>query len=47
MGMSHREMAREKIENGISWSGENRVVEGAELAAFVDYWRGHVDVFKD
>ena len=34
MGKGHREMAREKIENGISCSGENRVVEGAELAAF-------------
>jgi 2-oxoisovalerate dehydrogenase E2 component (dihydrolipoyl transacylase) len=29
---------------GTSWSGDHRVVEGAELAAFVDYRSGYVEV---
>ncbi len=28
---------------GVSWSGDHRVVEGAELAAFVESWRGYVE----
>ncbi|KAF8654627.1 hypothetical protein AX16_003508 [Volvariella volvacea WC 439] len=28
---------------GISWSADHRVVEGAELAAFVECWRGYVE----
>ena len=32
---------------GISWSEDHRVVEGAELAAaFVDCWRGYVEVLQ-
>jgi len=32
-----------RLRMGISWSADHRVVEGAELAAFVDTWRGYVD----
>ncbi|KAH9991057.1 2-oxoacid dehydrogenases acyltransferase-domain-containing protein [Russula vinacea] len=28
---------------GISWAADHRVVEGAELAAFVETWRGYVE----
>jgi 2-oxoisovalerate dehydrogenase E2 component (dihydrolipoyl transacylase) len=28
---------------GTSWSADHRVVEGAELAAFVETWRGWVE----
>jgi len=28
---------------GVSWSADHRVVEGAELAAFVETWRGYVE----
>lgn len=28
---------------GVSWSADHRVVEGAELAAFVECWRGYVE----
>lgn len=28
---------------GVSWSADHRVVEGAELAAFVECWRGWVE----
>ena len=33
-----------RLKMGISWSGDHRVVEGAELAAFVECWRGYVEV---
>ena len=33
-----------RLKVGISWSGDHRVVEGAELAAFVECWRGYVEV---
>ncbi|KAJ3963959.1 2-oxoacid dehydrogenase acyltransferase, partial [Lentinula raphanica] len=32
-----------RLKAGISWSADHRVVEGAELAAFVECWRGHVE----
>ena len=28
---------------GISWSVDHRIVEGAELTAFVEAWRGWVE----
>jgi len=28
---------------GVSWNADHRVVEGAELAAFVESWRGWVE----
>ena len=28
---------------GVSWSADHRIVEGAELAAFVECWRGYVE----
>ncbi|PPQ83842.1 hypothetical protein CVT25_000901 [Psilocybe cyanescens] len=33
-----------RLKLGVSWSGDHRVVEGAELAAFVESWRGFVEV---
>lgn len=32
-----------RLKLGVSWSGDHRVVEGAELAAFVECWRGYVE----
>ncbi|KAI9448761.1 CoA-dependent acyltransferase [Russula earlei] len=32
-----------RLRMGISWSADHRVVEGAELAAFVETWRGYVE----
>ncbi len=34
---------RGKGEMGVSWAVDHRVVEGAELAAFVETWRGYVE----
>ncbi|RDB27303.1 Lipoamide acyltransferase component of branched-chain alpha-keto acid dehydrogenase complex, mitochondrial [Hypsizygus marmoreus] len=33
-----------RLKLGVSWSADHRVVEGAELAAFVECWRGYVEV---
>lgn len=35
--------AERRLQVGISWSADHRVVEGAELAAFVETWRGWVE----
>ncbi|KAJ2928585.1 hypothetical protein H1R20_g8522, partial [Candolleomyces eurysporus] len=32
-----------RLKIGVSWSADHRVVEGAELAAFVECWRGYVE----
>jgi 2-oxoisovalerate dehydrogenase E2 component (dihydrolipoyl transacylase) len=32
-----------RLKMGVSWSADHRVVEGAELAAFVECWRGWVE----
>ncbi|KAF4566521.1 hypothetical protein EYR36_011952 [Pleurotus pulmonarius] len=32
-----------RLKVGISWSADHRVVEGAELAAFVECWRSYVE----
>ncbi|KAL5534961.1 hypothetical protein ACEPAF_3052 [Sanghuangporus sanghuang] len=32
-----------RLKVGASWSADHRVVEGAELAAFVECWRGYVE----
>ncbi|KAG6916967.1 hypothetical protein DXG01_004395 [Tephrocybe rancida] len=32
-----------RLKLGVSWSADHRVVEGAELAAFVECWRGWVE----
>ncbi|TFK38793.1 2-oxoacid dehydrogenases acyltransferase-domain-containing protein [Crucibulum laeve] len=32
-----------RLKVGISWSADHRVVEGAEMAAFVEAWRGWVE----
>ena len=28
---------------GVSWSADHRIIEGAELAAFVECWRGYIE----
>jgi len=35
--------AQRRLQVGISWSADHRVVEGAELAAFVECWRSWVE----
>lgn len=32
-----------RLKVGVSWSADHRVVEGAELAAFVECWRSYVE----
>ena len=32
-----------RLKMSVSWSADHRVVEGAELAAFVETWRGYVE----
>jgi len=32
-----------RLKVGVSWSADHRVIEGAELAAFVECWRGYVE----
>ena len=32
-----------RLKVGVSWSADHRVVEGAEMAAFVECWRGFVE----
>lgn len=32
-----------RLKLGVSWSADHRVVEGAELAAFVECWRAYVE----
>ncbi|KII86261.1 hypothetical protein PLICRDRAFT_55995 [Plicaturopsis crispa FD-325 SS-3] len=32
-----------RLQVGVSWAADHRVVEGAELAAFVECWRGYVE----
>jgi len=33
-----------RLKVGVSWSADHRVVEGAEMAAFMECWRGYVEV---
>ncbi|EJD04583.1 CoA-dependent acyltransferase [Fomitiporia mediterranea MF3/22] len=32
-----------RLKVGVSWSADHRIVEGAELAAFVECWRGYIE----
>ncbi len=32
-----------RLKIGVSWSADHRVIEGAELAAFMECWRGWVE----
>lgn len=32
-----------RLKIGVSWSADHRVVEGAEMAAFCETWRGYVE----
>ncbi|KZO92050.1 CoA-dependent acyltransferase [Calocera viscosa TUFC12733] len=34
---------RRRLKMDVSWAGDHRVVEGAEIAAFVEAWRGWVE----
>ncbi|KAM6497658.1 2-oxoacid dehydrogenase acyltransferase [Amanita muscaria] len=44
IGKGKRGRGEERLKLSISWSADHRVVEGAELAAFVESWRGWVEV---
>ncbi|KAG1730418.1 CoA-dependent acyltransferase [Suillus paluster] len=41
--VSKSEHGERRLKVGISWSGDHRVMEGAELAAFVESWRAYVE----
>ena len=41
--VERREEGEKRLKVGVSWSADHRVVEGAELAAFVECWRGYVE----
>ncbi|KAF8629017.1 hypothetical protein AX17_005873 [Amanita inopinata Kibby_2008] len=43
-GEGKRGRGEERLKIAVSWSADHRVVEGAELAAFVESWRGWVEV---
>ncbi len=32
-----------RLQVGVSWAADHRIVEGAELAAFVEEWRAYVE----
>lgn len=40
---SDGELGERRLKVDVSWSADHRVVEGAELAAFVETWRGWVE----
>ena len=39
-----RGRGEERLKMSVSWSADHRVVEGAELAAFVESWRRWVEI---
>ncbi|OJA11617.1 hypothetical protein AZE42_05473 [Rhizopogon vesiculosus] len=41
--VSRSESGERRLKVGVSWSADHRVLEGAELAAFVEYWRTYVE----
>lgn len=41
--VNRNEKGERRLKVGVSWSADHRVVEGAELAAFVETWRGWVE----
>jgi len=41
--VDRRPEGERRLKVGVSWSADHRVVEGAELAAFVESWRGWVE----
>ena len=41
--VNRSEKGERRLKVGVSWSADHRVVEGAELAAFVETWRGWVE----
>ncbi|KAL0058467.1 hypothetical protein AAF712_014853 [Marasmius tenuissimus] len=41
--VNRRPEGERRLKVGVSWSADHRVVEGAELAAFVETWRGYVE----
>jgi len=42
-GENEAVVGRRKLRMGVSWSADHRVVEGAELAAFMECWRSWVE----
>ena len=43
VGSEGNALGMRKLKVGVSWSADHRVVEGAELAAFVECWRSWVE----
>ncbi|KAJ8586585.1 CoA-dependent acyltransferase [Rhizopogon salebrosus TDB-379] len=41
--VSRSEHGERRLKVGVSWSADHRVLEGAELAAFVESWRAYVE----
>lgn len=41
--ISKSERGERRLKIGVSWSADHRVLEGAELAAFVESWRAYVE----
>lgn len=41
--VSKSERGERRLKVGVSWSADHRVLEGAELAAFVESWRAYVE----
>lgn len=41
--VSKSEHGERRLKVGVSWSADHRVLEGAELAAFVESWRAYVE----
>lgn len=37
------QIGKRRLKLPISWSADHRVVEGAELAAFVECWRAYIE----
>jgi 2-oxoisovalerate dehydrogenase E2 component (dihydrolipoyl transacylase) len=41
--VSKSDQGERRLKVGVSWSADHRVLEGAELAAFVETWRAYVE----
>jgi len=41
--VSKSDRGERRLKVGVSWSADHRVLEGAELAAFVESWRAYVE----
>lgn len=42
--VNHDNIGQRRLKVGVSWSADHRVIEGAELVAFVETWRKWVEL---